>query len=292
MENEFDSVLDKCIDRVNRGETIETCLRDYREHSAELAPLLRAMFDVAAAYSFTPSVDAKRAARQRFHTALEKTSQPSFRERLFARRLVWATVAVAVVVLIGGYFALRNTVFPTIPTTTITSPTPTGNFAFLVSDDVNAIAEFSEVNVTIDKVTLLKGGASPEWVEFAPEVAEFNLALLPGEETQELWRGNIPEGNYTKVIIYVSNVNGTLKSTGESVNIKSPSNKLQISLPFKVSADSVTSFIYDLTVVKTGNEHNVKYILKPQAGESGATQQPIPNKGNSSSNNNHKNKPD
>jgi hypothetical protein len=49
-----------------------------------------------------------------------------------------------------------------------------------------------------------------------------------------------------------------------------PSQKLQISIPFQITAGSVTSFIYDLTVVSTGNQQSgIKYILKPQVGESG-----------------------
>jgi hypothetical protein len=275
MNNEIDRIIDECIDRINRGESIAACLRDYPEQAKELEPLLRTMMQTQQSYSFVPAAEAKHAAGQRFYTAMEKQQrQPSFWQRIIGRRLVWATVATVVVVLIGAYFALRTTVFPNIPTTAIASPAANGNFAFLVSDDVNAIEEFSAVNVTIEKVALLKGGASPEWVEFTPEVKEFDLSMLPGDTTQELWRGDIPEGQYSKVVVYVTGVNGTLKSTGESVDIKLPSNKLQISLPFEVSAGSVTSFTYDLTVVKTGNGHNIKYLLKPQAGESGDSQQP------------------
>jgi hypothetical protein len=274
MNNEIDRIIDECIDRINRGESIAACLQDYPKQAKEIEPLLRAMTQTQQSYSFVPATEAKRTARQRFYAALEKQQrQPSFWQKVFGRRLVWATVAAVLVILVGAYFALRTTVFPNIPTTAIASPAANGNFAFLVSDDVNAIEEFSAVNVTIEKVALLKGGASPEWVEFTPEVKEFDLSILPGDTTQELWRGNIPEGQYSKVVIYVTGVNGTLKSTGEIVDIKLLSTKLQISLPFEVSAGSVTSFTYDLTVVKTGNGRNIKYLLKPQASESDASQQ-------------------
>ncbi|MBN1366741.1 MAG: DUF4382 domain-containing protein [Dehalococcoidales bacterium] len=280
MDNEFERILDECIDRLNRGESIEACLKDYPEQANELAPLLQAITQTQQSCSFVPSPDAKRAARQTFFAALEKKRvQPSFWQKVFGRRLVWATVAAVVVIALGAYFTLRTTVFPSIPTNTIASPAPDGNFAFLVSDDVNAIAEFSEVNVTIEKVALLKIGDSSEWIEFMPETKTFDLSKLPGETTQELWRGDIPVGQYTKVVIYVSEVNGILKSTGEITEIKLPSNKLQINSSFEVSSDAVTSFTYDLTVIKTGNEHNVKYILKPQAGESGAIQLPLTTNG-------------
>lgn len=281
MANDFDRILDECIDRLGRGESLETCLTHYPEHAKQLEPLLRAMAQTKAAYSFTPSVDAKREARQRFYAEMEKRRKPSLWRRVFARRLVWATLATVLVISIIGYAALRATIFPAEPPSiTITSPAADGNFVFLVSDEVNAIDEFSSLNVAISKVGLLQSGISEQWVEFVPEVKEFDLTLLPGEKTQQLWRGNVPEGQYTKVVIYVTHVQGILKATGGTVEIKPPSNKLQISKTFQVSADSITSFTYDLTVVNTGNaKGDGKYLLKPQADQSGAAQKPNENKG-------------
>jgi len=281
MANDFDRILDECIDRLNHGETIDACLTDYPEQAKQLEPLLRAMIQTEAAYSFTPSVNAKRAARQRFYAALEKHEQPSFWQRIFARRLVWATLASVFVIAIVGYFALRATVFTgEPPSLTIPGSAADGNFAFLVSDEVNALADFSNLYVTVSKVGVLQTGTSEKWVEFVPEVKEFDLTLLPGAKTQELWRGNIPEGNYSKVVMYVSGVQGTLKESGQTIEIKLPSNKLQIDASFQVSSGNVTSFTYDLTVVKAGNaQGGGKYLLKPQVGESGASQTPRPGNG-------------
>jgi hypothetical protein len=276
MANDFDRILDECIDRITRGETIEACLSDYPERAKQLEPLLQATVQTKASYSFTPSADNKRAARQRFYAALERTRRPSLLNRVLAHRLVWATLASVLVILAIGYVALRATIFPTEPPSiTIPGPNADGNFAFLVSDEVNAIGDFSNLYVTIDKVGLLKSGDSELWVEFSPEVKEFDLTLLPGEKTQELWRGNVPEGDYSKVIVYVSGLQGTLKATGEIIEIKLPSNKLQMSKPFQVTTGNITSFTYDLTVVKAGNaQSGGKYLLKPQVDQSGASQQP------------------
>ena len=276
MVNDFDRILDECIGRIGRGETVEACLSDHPEYSKQLEPLLKAMVQTKATYSFTPETDVKRMARERFYAALERKRQPSFLSRILARRLVWATLASVLVVFVVGYVALRATIFPTEPPSiTIPGPNADGNFAFLVSDEVNAIGDFSNLYVTIDKVGLLKSGDSEHWVEFSPEVKEFDLTLLPGEKTQELWRGNVPEGDYSKVIIYVTGVRGTLKATGETLEIKLPSDKLQLSKTFQVSAGNITSFTYDITVVNAGNgQGGGKYLLKPQVGESSAIQMP------------------
>lgn len=41
MGRRFEDILDKCLERVLRGESIQDCLSDYPEHRAQLEPLLR-----------------------------------------------------------------------------------------------------------------------------------------------------------------------------------------------------------------------------------------------------------
>ena len=156
------------------------------------------------------------------------------------------------------------------PHNTRSSANPEGNFVFLISDDVNAIADFTSFNVTISKIGLLPSGDTDQWIEFEPEVNEVDLTLVQGDKTQEIWRGDVPEGQYTKVFIYVSDVEGVLAS-GEA-NVKLPGGKLQISKPFEITSGEVTNFIYDITVIKAGESG--KYILKPQIAQSGAVHKP------------------
>ena len=298
MPNDFDKILDECIDRINRGESLEACLADHAEYVEQLEPLLQAMLQTKTAYSFVPSVNAKNMARQRFSTALENLERKrEVRQPLFPWLMGWsgalATAAVVVIIALIGYFGLRPVFFPpgTIPQPGPTpvapspqpgpapiipspQPNPEGNFVFLISDDVNAIADFASFNVTISKIGLLPSGDTDQWLEFEPEVNEVDLTLVQGDKTQEIWRGNIPEGQYTKVFIYVSDVEGILAS-GEAT-VKLPSGKLQISKPFEVTSGEVTNFIYDITVIKAGESG--KYILKPQIAESGATHKPSKDK--------------
>jgi hypothetical protein len=291
MTNEFDMILDKCIDRLGRGESLEKCLADYPEYKNQLEPLLKAMTETATAYSFVPSPEGKRNARLRFYSELERRRQPSFWQRIVRPRLAWASIVGILMLLVISLLVLRPVLWPglleippdemqipDLPSITIPDTSTNGNFIFLVSDDVNAIEDFSSVNITIEKVALLQTGDQERLVEFTPQTTGFDLALLHGDTTQELWRGDVPLGEYTRVVIYVSQVQGVLKETGETINIKLPSNKLQVKIPFTVSADLVTTFTYDLTVVKTGNiQDGGKYLLKPQAGESGSSQTPATN---------------
>jgi hypothetical protein len=273
MADDIKHILDVCIDRLNKGESLEACLAAYPEYANQIKPLLKTMFQMKDAYSFEPSDDSMRAARLRFYAALNKRS--SFWQRLFSRRLALAIVASMIIIIVGTYFGLKSISWqsPT-PVVLVSAPSVEGNFVFLVSDEVNAIADFSSLNANITRVSLQQQDNSSRQVEFSPEVQEFDLTLLPGELTQQLWRGNVPPGWYSEVVIYVSGVNGVLKSSGQKIVLKLPSNKLRLSVPFEVSSEGVTSFTYDLTVIKTGNDQNGKHILKPQVDQSGAKHVP------------------
>ncbi len=271
MADDFDRILDECIDRINRGDSLADCLSDYPMHAERLRSLLQSMCGVQKAYAFTLSVDAKRVARQKFLAALDKrrqTTPVSAFFKLISQPAVWATVALLALAIIG-----TQVVRPALNPPALVS-SPEGNFAFLVSDEPNDIGDFESLNVTISRVGLQTAGNSEEWIEFMPEIKTVDLTQLQGEQSQRIWRGNVPVGQYSQVFIYVSEVKGKLKATGQTIIVKLPSNKLQISKPFKITTDTVTSFTFDITVVATGNKG--KYILKPQISESGAQQEQKP----------------
>lgn len=286
MNSDLNRILDDCLDRVSRGEDMEPCLAAYPAYAEQLRPLLSAAMRTVRAYRFTPEASAKAQARQAFQATLaDVRSRRAARRSLWPGLLgwskVWAAAAAAVLVAAVTYFAVRPTLLPTettpeqapgdVPPVAQPSPQPSpeGNFVFLISDDVNAIDDFASLLVSISSIGLVR--ADSEEIEFMPEVSEVDLTQLQGDRAQEVWRGNVPEGGYTKVFIRVSSVRGILKETGETVDVKLPSSKLQITSPFKVSADSVTSFTYDLTVIAAGNERGgIRYLLRPVIGESGA----------------------
>jgi hypothetical protein len=273
MKDNLDKILDECIDRINRGESIDACLADYPAYREEIRPLLSAMIETKTACSFTPSTRAKSFHKQRFNVALVSSREKRERKSpwfswILSRSKVWAPVAAAVVVaLVVGYFGLRPS--PT-PPVMVAQPNPEGNFAFLVSDEVNDIGDFEQLNISISRVILHLTGDNKKIIEFEPAVQAVDLTELQGNRAQEIWRGNIPEGEYSKVFLEVSEVSGILLESGNEIEIKLPSGKLQISKPFEVESDKVTNFVYDLTVVKAGNSG--QYILKPQVSQSGADQ--------------------
>jgi hypothetical protein len=120
--------------------------------------------------------------------------------------------------------------------------------------------------VTISSIGIQDAGDSGTWHTFELDTpANVDLKPLKGENAQEIWSGQLTEGDYTKVFIYVDNVTGILEAGGEA-DVKLPSNKLQISMPFTIG-ESLVNFVYDITVVEAGESG--QYILKPQIDQSG-----------------------
>ncbi|MDD5289418.1 MAG: DUF4382 domain-containing protein [Dehalococcoidales bacterium] len=271
MTEDFDRILDQCVDRINRGETLADCLSDYPKYAERLKPLLQSMLDMQKGYAFTPSPEAKRAARQKFYAALDKRQQTTpFASllKIIPRPAALAAVAVLVLAIVfAGVWGFKSLQ----PQPPVLVSNPDGNFAFFISDEPNDIGDFESLNVTISRVSLQTASSD---VNFIPDVKTVDLTQLLGAQSQEIWRGDVPEGQYSQVIIYVSKVEGKLKSTGQTITIKLPGNKLHISNSFNITAGTVTSFTFDITVIATGN--NGKYILKPQISESGSQQEPAP----------------
>ena len=152
------------------------------------------------------------------------------------------------------------------------SPASTGedvNFRLLISDEVNAIGDFEELNVTITSIGVRQGGESASWTEIILDPAEtVDLVELQDTNATVIWSGQLDDGDYTKVFIYVSDVDGVLKEDIEGeYTVKLPGKKLHISQPFEVSGSEVTEFVYDITVVKAGGSG--QYIIQPQITESG-----------------------
>jgi len=176
--------------------------------------------------------------------------------------------SVIVVAILGILTLVASACAPGAPMPT--APTEEANFKFLISDEPNDIGDFEHLNVTISSIGVQQGGDNGTWLQFSPDIGTVDLKELQGKNAQEIWSGNVTPGQYTKVFIYVSGIEGILaEASGNSTaTVKLPSGKLQISKPFVVSENATISFIFDITVIKAGKSG--MYVLKPQIAESGA----------------------
>jgi len=144
------------------------------------------------------------------------------------------------------------------------------NFLLLVSDEANDILDFSELWVTISGVGFVMAEDDEVVHVTFPETVDVNLVGLTGEAAVAVWAGYVPEGDYTKVFLYVDDVwalPADAENEEDAFEIKLPSNKLQLVMPVAIEGEEPTEFVFDITVHKAGNSG--QYILKPQLTESG-----------------------
>ncbi len=251
-------------------------------------------------------MDSARAARA--FGQQSRRRMPSLIERLFARPLPAAAIASIAVIALTAILLVRPALgpdgMPSIPsslppgtteqpgeagqtpaestpqdqqsgpTDTETPPiTPAaqeeGNFVFYISDEPNDIGDFESLIITIATIELKPQGDGP-WVELTPAESTADLVQLQGDRAQELWRGDVPAGDYSTVFIRVESIEGILSSTGEEAEVKLPSDKLHVTCAFSIGREDTTGFVFDITVHRAGPDG--RYILSPQASESGADQ--------------------
>jgi len=95
--------------------------------------------------------------------------------------------------------------------------------------------------------------------------ATVDLTEVVGDKAIGVFEGELEAGQYSKIELYASNVEGIVD--GDSVEVMIPSGKLQIVKPFEIVPDEPVSFVFDINVVKKGNQN--EYNLLPVISESG-----------------------
>ncbi|WP_042665399.1 DUF4382 domain-containing protein [Haloferax sp. ATB1] len=147
-------------------------------------------------------------------------------------------------------------------TANATNVTASTNGSVDADADADADAEVEE-SADVNDTDVAEGESR---VAYEVDNVTVDLTELQGDNASLVGEYGVPEGNYTKVFVHVSDVNGTLK-TGEQVNVKLPSNKLQLNTDFEVGNGESVDFVFDITAFKAGGSG--KYILKPVVSESG-----------------------
>jgi hypothetical protein len=98
-ENEFDNILDECLERVIGGEPVERCLSDYPQYAADLEPLLRTALDAKMATAIEPRPEFRNRARYQFQNAIRDMETPRPRG-FFSWQPRWVTAVIVVAVLL------------------------------------------------------------------------------------------------------------------------------------------------------------------------------------------------
>lgn len=118
MKNsEFENILEECLERLVKGETLEQCLQRYPEQAAQLEPLLQTAQAVRKASAILPRSEFKARARYEFRSALQATVTKR-RLPLFGLRPRWAMALMIIAILLvagGGTAAAASNSMPDSP---------------------------------------------------------------------------------------------------------------------------------------------------------------------------------
>ena len=268
MTENFEEILDKCIDSINSGDSIDECLARYPEHAAELMPLLKTIASTHKAIPFTPTAEKKQVAREQLLAAIgphDVKGRRPFLAGLFRKTKVWASAAaVAAVALIAVYGIgplLAN------------NPTPApiqGDFALMISDDPAIVDLFESVEIEINEVALYH--ETEGWQYIIPDVTTVDLTDVKDALAQEIWVGQLPVGQYTMVRANIARVDALLMIPGGGTMHIEIVNEIELllELPFQITADTLTNYVYDMTVL---NPSGITYTVGTVPGESGPDQE-------------------
>jgi hypothetical protein len=100
--NEFDNILDECLQRLLAGETIESCLSRYPLHAADLEPLLLTAQSTLKAADIKPRPEFRDLARRQFQAAVRETPRQEKRGFFALLQPGLAAVAIIAIVLLAG----------------------------------------------------------------------------------------------------------------------------------------------------------------------------------------------
>ena len=264
MTGDFYQVLDECIDRMNKGQGLEECLKLYPEFAQELEPLLRAVHELHEQGGFIPREAAKVRGGERLSRAMaelereRRESRAPLSRRLFGQPKVWVPVAAALLLAIIGY-GLWAVLTPTQAPVSYA-----GILEIRVTDAPTH--DVSAINVTVGDIKVHKAGEEGDtdkagWLTVIEECKTFDLLKLRGVE-EVLGSNEVDVGHYTQIRMDVDGVVVTVDGKSQSAEL--PSGELRLVGSFEIDRDKTTvltlDFDADKSIVITGMG---KVIFKP-----------------------------
>ena len=272
MNEEFDRILDECLDRVVRGGTVEECLAAHPDLAEELRPLLLSAREMLAAGAAIPRSAAKttgreRLLRERARLAGTQPQRTSLLEQLLRRPRIWAPAAAALIIALTiGILALwpAGEKEPTAsvppghsgsPPEPSSSPSPTllaqtGLLEIRVTDA--PAPEISAVYLTVSGVEVHRSGQG-DWETIVAGPQTFELLHLRGIE-EVLGSAGVPVGRFTQVRLEVLQAEAVIGGRAESAMVSSGEVKLVGAFEVKPNEKTVLTLDFDAerSVIVTG----------------------------------------
>jgi hypothetical protein len=184
--DQFNNILNECLDRMLHGESMEQCLQFYPEESKELAPLLRAAQVAKIAATVQPGAEFRARARYEFQSALQDIkAKKSRRTSLFSWHWQWqsgwaiALIVILVLVLSGGGTVVAssnsmpdNTLYP------VKLAVEKVKMAFTFSEIAKAELNAGFADNRVEEIIYLASRGNPQNVQVAAQRLNGNLVAM------------------------------------------------------------------------------------------------------------------
>ncbi len=271
MSIDFDQAFDECLDRLNSGESLETCLSFYPEFADELEPLLKTVGEFRVQSEVVPREKSKSKGMARLRQAIydrgeKRNESGTILQRLFGRPKLWVPVTTAAIVVLIA-FALALILNPNGENGLIPSPTQpsvvakAGVLEIRVTDA--PAHDISAVNMTIADIEVHRSGSGTAvgWETVVEGSRSFELLALRGVE-EVLGSSTLEAGHYTQIRLNIEEVKVSVDGEVRDANL--PSGKLKLVGSFEIEEGKTTALTLDFdaekSVVVTGSG---KVIFKP-----------------------------
>lgn len=120
-----------------------------------------------------------------------------------------------------------------------------------IKDHRDAIGDFAELNLVIDKISISRARGlriwETGWKDFAPSLAIVDLTKFLDKKTARVFRGPVDAGNFGAFHVQLKSIEGRLKKTQKAVPVKNT--VAAIELAFEVPNQGETLIVLDLTVL-------------------------------------------
>lgn len=256
MDKKFEEILDDCLDRLSRGETINDCLKRYPDYTKELRPYL--MTAQRLDKSFVPSKTGKERGREKLFRAMnaEEKKRPSAIKNIFGRRIVWAPLAVVLALAVIAS-AIWGVFLPP------TEPVYAGTLEVSVTN-VQSQPGISSIQVTVSSVKVHREATGwhwrGRWINVIDEEQTFDLVEIKDIE-QILGEAEIEAGNYDRIRMRIESVK--LVVNGELIEVDIPDRQLTLSQSFEVGERGKTVVVLDFDADQSIKKENGKVVFKP-----------------------------
>jgi hypothetical protein len=187
---DLDNILNECLERLIRGESIEACLSRHPEHAAALEPLLRMALDTLRAADIRPRPEFRQRAAAQFQAAIREMPVKERRGFFAVLKPGLATIIIVVVVLLagGGTVAAAAGSLPDSPLYPVKLATESVRLALTPSALGKAELNARFADERVDEIIEMAEKGKAELIEKATErmnkqlVAVANLSITGGEE--------------------------------------------------------------------------------------------------------------